>query len=136
MIKKWILAVIAVFVAWSILDYLIHGVLLKSAYEATASLWRPMAEMKFGLMYVVTAVFVCCFVGIYTWLCAKKTFCRGVAFGALFGIAMGMSVGFGSYTSMPIPLSLAWAWFIGTFVEALVAGAIVGAIVRPPKTAA
>jgi len=39
--KRAILAVVGVFIAWSMLDFLIHGLLLQSTYEATANLWRP-----------------------------------------------------------------------------------------------
>ena len=46
MLKRNLLAIVAVFVVWSILDYLIHGMLLQSSYEATANLWRPMEEMN------------------------------------------------------------------------------------------
>ena len=44
--KKVILAILAVFIAWSVMDFLIHGVILHASYAATASLWRPMSEMK------------------------------------------------------------------------------------------
>ena len=39
--KRIVLAVVAVFVAWSALDFVIHGLILASSYEATARLWRP-----------------------------------------------------------------------------------------------
>ena len=54
--KRIVFAVITVFVAWQILDLVIHGLLLMKTYEATASLWRPMTEMKFGLMRLVGLV--------------------------------------------------------------------------------
>jgi hypothetical protein len=77
MMKRAVLAVIATFVAWSILDVIIHGLLIQSSYQDTAHLWRPMDEMNMPLMYGVT---------------------------------------------------LAWAWFLGTRVEAITAGALVGVI--------
>jgi hypothetical protein len=39
-------------------------------------------------------------------------------------------MGFGSYSYMPIPLTLAGSWFTGSWTEAIVAGVIVGAIVK------
>jgi hypothetical protein len=41
-----------------------------------------------------------------------------------------MSMGFGSYSVMPIPLTLAWTWFIGSWIEGIAAGAIAGAIMK------
>jgi len=130
MAKRIILAVVAVFIAWSILDFILHGLLLRSTYEATANLWRPMDQMKMPLMYFVTLVFTACFVLIYGLLVERKSLVSGIRFGALFGLATGISMGFGSFSYMPIPLTLAWTWFFGSWIEAIAAGAIVGAIVK------
>jgi hypothetical protein len=127
------LAVVATFIAWSILDFVIHGLLLQSTYQATADLWRPMDEMNMPLLYLVTLAFTASFVAIYALMVTKKSFMSGIKFGVLFGLASGISMGFGSYSFMPIPLTLAWSWFLGTLVEAIAAGALVGAILRPGK---
>ena len=130
MAKRTIWAVAAVFIAWSILDFILHGLLLRSTYEATASLWRPMDKMNMPLMYFVTLVFSACFVLIYALLVGQKSLATGIRFGALFGLATGITMGFGSYSYMPIPLTLAWSWFFGSWIEAIAAGAIVGAMVK------
>ena len=131
MTRRVIIAVVAVFVAWSIMDILLHGVLLQSTYAATANLWRPVGEMNRPLMSLVTLVYAACFVAIYGYLIEQKSLVSGIRFGALLGLATGISMGFGSYGFMPIPLTLAWSWFIGSWIEGIVAGAIVGAIVKP-----
>ncbi len=130
MVKRIALAVVAVFIFWSILDFILHGLLLRSTYEATANLWRPMNQMNMPLMYLVTLVFAACFVLIYGLMVKGKSLMSGVRFGALWGLATGISMGFGSYSYMPIPLMLAWSWFLGSWIEAIAAGAIVGAIVK------
>ncbi len=135
MIKRVVLAVIAVFMAWSVLDFLIHGLMLRSTYEATASLWRPMGEMKMGLMYVVGAVGAATFIGLYTVLVEPKSIGAGLKYGLLFGIATGFPMGFGTYCVMPVPVHLAFAWFGGSLVETVVGGAIAGAIIRPSGSA-
>ena len=58
MIKKAILAVIAGFIVWSILDFLIHSMLLEPTYEATSELWRPVEEIKMTeiLKYILKPV--------------------------------------------------------------------------------
>jgi hypothetical protein len=128
--KRIAIAVLAVFVAWSVLDFVIHGLILESTYEATARLWRPMAEMKMGTMYLAVLVNALAFVCIYGLLVAKKGIGSGVKYGLLFGLGTGFSMGFGTYSFMPIPLYLALVWFIGTVVETLVGGIIVGSIIR------
>lgn len=130
MARRIILAILVVFIEWSILDFILHGLLLRSTYEATANLWRPMGQMNMPLMYSVTFVFTACFVLIYGLLVGRKSLVSGIQFGALFGLAAGISMGFGSYSYMPIPLTLAWSWFFGSWIEAIAAGAIVGAIIK------
>lgn len=131
MMKRFLLAVVSVFLAWSVLDFLIHGVMLQSAYEATAALWRPMGEMKMGLMYGVGAVGAAAFVGLYAAVVKPKSVATGLKYGLLFGIATGVPMGFGSYCVMPIPLQMAFIWFGGSLVETVVGGAIAGAIIKP-----
>jgi len=129
-LKRPFIAVVVIFLAWSLLDFVIHGLLLQATYEATADLWRPMEEMNMTLMYIVTLAYTVCFVAIYDVFVSQKSVATGIKYGALFGLAAGISMGFGSYTFMPIPWSLALSWFTGTLVESIVAGALVGAIIK------
>ncbi len=130
MAKRTILAVVVVFIVWAIFDFFLHGLLLRSTYEATASLWRPMDQMNRPLMYFVSFAFTVCFVLIYGLLVKQKSLVAGVQFGALFGLAIGITVRFGSYSYMPIPLTLAWSWFLGSWIKTIIGGAIVGAIIK------
>lgn len=129
MMKRILMATVAIFIAWSVMDFVIHGILLKPTYDATASMWRPMEEMNMPLMYLVTLVIAVCFVLIYQMI-ERKTLATGIKYGLLFGIAFGVSMGLGSYSYLPIPMSLAWGWLGGTLVELLVAGVIVGMLVK------
>jgi hypothetical protein len=125
-----VLAVLAVFAAWSALDFVLHGMILASAYTATPQLWRPMVEMKTGLMHGVVLIAAAAFVSIYAWLISDKSVNRGVQYGLLFGVGTGISMGYGSYAVMPLPYTIAFGWFAGSVVEAVVAGWITGLIVR------
>jgi hypothetical protein len=128
--KKYLLTSLAVFITWTVLDFVIHGVILKSAYEATASLWRPMDEMKMIAMHLANAVAALTFTAIYVNMIRGKSVQEGLKYGLLMGIGVGFVMGFGTYSYMPIPYSLAWGWFIGIVVEAIAAGAVVGAIAK------
>jgi hypothetical protein len=130
MLKRALIAIVVLFVAWSAMDYLIHGLILRPTYDATADLWRPMDDMNMPLMYLITLIYVACFVAIYGSLVSKKSLGSGIKFGVLFGLAAGVSMGFGSYSYMPIPVSLAWGWLLGALAQSIVAGALVGAIMK------
>lgn len=128
--KKLIISVIAVFFAWSVMDYIIHGMVLGSSYAATASLWRPMGEMKMGVMYVTVLIAALSFAVIFAQFFAKKGIVAGLKYGLWFGVGAGVSMGYGSYSVMPIPYHMAFTWFLGSVIEAAIGGVIVGAIIK------
>ena len=130
MIKRIVLAVVAVFVAWSVMDIVIHGVILAPTYKETAQLWRPMEQMKMGLMHVVVLIAAAVFVGLYAFFVGKKSVTTAVKFGLLFGIGVGISMGYGTYAVQPIPYKIAMTWFLGTVAETTVAGLLTGWIVK------
>ena len=130
MIKKIVLSVAAVFVAWFLLDIVIHSVILGPMYQATPNLWRPMEEMQMGLMNIVRLVSAFVFVFIYARFFAVKGVKTGLLYGLLFGIGTGASMGYGSFSVMPLPCLMAHAWFLGSLVEATVAGLLVGLIIK------
>ena len=128
--KKLLIAIVAVFVVWQVLDYLIHGVLLMGLYEETAELWRPMEEMKGGVMIVVAIISSTIFCYIYYNFISQKSLRNGLLYGLLYGIGAGISFGYGSYAVMPIPYSMAISWFLGTIVETVAAGLLIGLIIK------
>ena len=133
MLKRALIAIVVLLVVWSAMDYLIHGLILRPTYDATADLWRPMDDMNMPLMYLITLIYVACFVAIYGSLVSRKSLGSGIKFGVLFGLAAGVSMGFGSYSYMPIPVSLAWGWLLGALAQSIVAGALVGAIMKESR---
>jgi hypothetical protein len=135
MTKRIVLGIVAVFIAWQVMDFVLHRLILASTYQATASMWRPMAEMKMGLMLVVGLVAAVCFVCLYAWLVRPKSWVAGLSYGLIFGVGTGVSMGYGTYCVMPLPTSLAVAWCIGSIVETAVAGLLVGLIVKESASA-
>ena len=128
--KRTILAVVAVFLAWSLLDVVIHQLILMGEYGATADLWRPPDEIMFGLIYLVTLISAGVFVSIYKLLICRKELGRAVQYGLLFGAAIGIGMGYGSFAVMPFTHTIALAWFLGTVVQGGVGGALMGLIVK------
>jgi len=132
--KKAIFATVAVFFTWAVMDYVIHGLLLGSVYASTPQLWRPMAEFKFGLNWFVVLVAAACFVYVYVFLIADRGLKTALTYGGVFGLGAGISMGYGSYSVMPIPYVLAFSWFVGTLVEALAGGVVAWFVVtRGPQ---
>lgn len=136
MTKRLILAALAVFVAWTALDFLIHGIILRADYEATAELWRPQQEMKTALMHIAGLIFALAFTCIYAWFIGEKNLGTALAYGLVFGVGAGISMGYGTYSVMPVPYKMALVWFLGTLVKTAVGGLLVGLILtRKPASA-
>ncbi|MBU0505140.1 MAG: hypothetical protein ABII18_03350 [bacterium] len=127
--KKQALAVLCIFVAWTVIDYVMHGMLLFEDYQATANLWRPMLEMNIGLSYAVTLVGSLVFVLIYDRFFAEKNKATALQYGFLFGLTAGMSMGFGSYAVMPIPFTMALVWFLGTLIASTIGGMFLALVI-------
>ncbi len=128
--KRTMFAVLAVFLTWSVLDFVIHGMILAPDYAATPQLWRPLAEIKTALVYLVVFAAAASFVLIYALLISEKSVKAAVRYGFLFGVGTGISMGYGSYAVMPLPYNIAFWWCLGMLVEAVVAGWITGLIVK------
>ena len=129
MIKQISLATLTIFIVWSILGFLVHGILLQSIYEETANLWRSIEETKMGLAYAVSLISAFGFVLIYTLFITPKSVSTALKFGFIWGIVAGVNAGFATYAYMPIPESLAWAWYLDLVVGGVVAGWISGLMI-------
>lgn len=136
--KKYLLGSLAVFVTFFVLDMLIHGVILQGMYKASASLWRPDAELQgmLGLAILTTIVLALTFTAIYAYFVRGNSVSTGMKYGLLYGIGAGFAWGMGTYAMMPFPLGLACAWFIAFTVESAVAGAVAGWLVKPSSSSA
>ena len=130
MVKKVLLAAIAVFVVWEALDVVIHGMILAPTYASLPQLLRPQAEMKMGVMFAAVFIGALAFTALYAYFVRPKALGTAVRFGLVWGIGVGISMGYGTYATMPIPYSMALTWFLGTVVQACIAGALVGLIVK------
>ena len=137
MVKRVIGAIAAAFVAYAVLNGLMHGFILRGEYgsEAMKGLFRPEGKMMVGLTFAMALVVVWAFVLSYTLFVAPKSLINGLKFGTLWGIATGAGMGFGTYSAMPISATTAVVWCIGTIVQFAVIGLLAGLIVKPPVEA-
>ena len=119
----------AILFTWTVVDVLMHRLLLHRLYAANPALWRPMDKLNIPLIYVVTFALIAAFVLPYWLLVQPKSLGAGLGFGAFLGLALGVGGGFGTYIHMPIPRPLAWAWFLGGWLKGALAGAILGLLV-------
>ena len=125
-----IIAAIAVFVLWEATDILVHGYFLAGEYAKIPEVVLPKEEMRVPLLLLVVLAHAVIFTKIYSWLVSPTSVLAGIIFGLLWGVAHGVGMGYGMYATMRVPLIIASTWFSLTVVQGVLAGAIVGAIVR------
>jgi len=130
--KRWLLASLAVLVVVAVLEFLIHGVLLSDVYRQTASVWRSGAEMQklMWIFWVGMLVFAPFFALIYVkgYEKGKPGLGQGFRYGLYVGVMLSVMHSFGWYVILPIPLALAFYWFLGILVEFVAAGVAAGLV--------
>ncbi len=138
-VKQWIIASIAVFVGMSILEFIIHGVILSSWYMETPQYWRPDQEMM-GLMhwmYVGYAIFALVFTLIYSkGYEGKPGLGEGIRFGFWVGILLHLPKMFILHAVYPYPGKILVTWMVGGLVESIILGAIVAMIYKSSQSSA
>ena len=126
--KKFWTAFVVVFVAMEIMMFLIHGVILSSAYQATQSLWRP-DMMSLMWIYHILAIIGAFFL---TFVFSKgyegKGIAEGVRYGLYIGIWMASGMAYGSYAMINMPYSLALQWFIYGVIEYVIYGILLAVV--------
>lgn len=128
-VKRYLAAVIGLFIFIFLYEFLVHGVLLMNMYQATSTVWRNLAEMQanmplamgFQLAFSAWTAFV------FTQLYKDGGLKNGLLFGLYFGVFAGILTA-SWYLHLPVPAVLGWSWFASGIVEGLGAGAVLGLI--------
>ncbi|MGH8248943.1 MAG: hypothetical protein ACREUU_21250 [Gammaproteobacteria bacterium] len=131
--KRLLLAIVVLFVAVFLTNFLIHGVWLQSTYKETMSLWRTESEMqaRFGWMLLGQFLFAATFAAIWAAGFAERQCARCACF---FGLLMALFSQAGTvinYVVTPLPPSLAVKWFVAGVVQGLVMGVLVYFAYKP-----
>ncbi len=135
--KKVLIGFVAVFIAMSACDFLVHGVILDASYKATASLWRPDMDSMMWIYSVIGLIGSFFFSFIFSKGYEGKGIAEGARYGLYIGIWMSAGMAYGTYGMIAIPYSLALQWFLFGVVEYVLYGIILALIFgRKTETAA
>lgn len=123
--NKLIKTTIAVFVTIWVTDFIIHGMLLKSMYAATAHLWRPEMAMKKYMGYMLLGQFT--IAAAFTWIFSHGYKGKGWKEGVRYGLAVGAMAGGTNvimYAVQPYPFSIVAAWVVFGCMQTALAGVV------------
>jgi hypothetical protein len=132
-VKRYVYATLAVFLLGQALNYLIHGVILAPAYQATQNLWRPQADMmsNMWIMWVTGLITSVIFTYIFVKGYQDKGIKEGLRFGLLIGLFMSLPAAYDTYAVLPIPYHMALQWFLFGTIAWMFMGALAAIIYRP-----
>lgn len=132
-VKRFIWASIAVFIAFEVVDVIVHTVILGSTYESLSAVWRPDMISLYWIFLVGALIMAFLFVYIFIKGYENKGIMEGVRYGIIIGLFASIPYGFYSYVTYPLPFSLCLQWFIYSLIEFIICGVIVAAIYKPGK---
>jgi len=129
--KRYIIAGVALSIFTLVFDFIVHGLLLDATYKATASVWRPEAEMQsyMPLMFATQILFAFVFAFIFTHNYEGKGLGEGMRFGLYLGVFVAI-LQIRSFCFSPIPLSLPIAWAISFIVWGVLGGIILSLLYK------
>lgn len=128
--KKFWIAFIVIFIAMSILSFIIHGLILAPTYQSDEmkNIWRTDMQAKMWIYYIVYLFISFFFVLIFSKGYTGKGIIEGVRYGIYIGFLMSVPMAYSTYAMIPIPYSVAVQWFIYGMIQYIILGIIVAAI--------
>lgn len=124
---------VAVYIFIFVYEFVLHGILLKPWYEETIQLWRGETECVMAALLGGQLLFAAALTAVYAvgikGACVKDGLRYGVMLLALFVPQHIMMHGVAPY-----PLKLTLAWIVGSGIEMILVGVLLGALCRPART--
>lgn len=128
--KKFWIAFIVIFIAMSILSFIIHGLILAPTYQSDEmkNIWRTDMQAKMWIYYIVYLFISFFFVLIFSKGYTGKGIVEGVRYGIYIGFLMSVPMAYSTYAMIPIPYSVAVQWLIYGIIQYIILGIIAAAI--------
>ncbi len=123
--KALLISFIVISIYIVIYETVFHGTCMKSIYEATASSWRPKAEMESMIHWLMLGQII--FAAAFTIIFAKGYEGDGIAEGIRYGLLMGVFVAAPNliwYAVAPYPGIMISKWMFGALIEMTIGGVI------------
>ena len=128
MSKKFWIAFIVIFVAFSLMEFIVNMWLMSGVFQQTAALWRPMGQMKIWIFYVDYLFLAFFLTLIFKKWYTGKGIVEGIQFGVYTGFLIALPAAYGMYASMPVPYYFGLQWFIYGFIEYVICGILLSLI--------
>lgn len=129
--KNYLISTLTVFLVITVLNMIVHNILLEDLYLKNSHLFRPMDEIKKHCHYFMFGNLI--FSGAFCYIYSKgheKTgsVMQGIRFALWIILLMWIPFTITSYTIYPHPKNLELAWLLAYSVETIIAGITVSMV--------
>ncbi|HKS04137.1 MAG TPA: hypothetical protein VJR49_02165 [Chthoniobacterales bacterium] len=131
--KKFLFAFVAAFVFLFGFGFLWYATLMHDVHREVPTLLRPDADLKNYFGWLGFGQFIMAF--FFTLLCARYVPAGRAGAGAMLGLLVGLVYAgphLISFAVQPLTFKILFGWMAGGVIQFAIAGAIVGAIYKPP----
>jgi hypothetical protein len=131
-IKRLIPTIVVVFIVANIFGFLIHAVLLKSAYMPIAGYYRPMGEEKMLFICLAYLSFAIGSVWVYAKGVENKSWLgQGIRFGIAMWLILAVPSFLIAYAVQPVPGILVVKQVLFEGADKILLGILTAALYRP-----
>ena len=134
-IKRLLLSIVLITVFISLFDFVVHGVLLSSAYGETKEVWRS----ESGMMSRMWLQYLCYFISsigfVTIWALAFPN--KGIKCGAIYGFLVGLISSAGmliNFVFLPIPNRFISPWLLSGMIVSILMGMLVSLLYHSKAT--
>lgn len=136
--RKIVGAMVAAFLVLVATNWVVHGLLLRSSYQAIALTFRPFLAIRarMWIMLAGQALFSIAFVYVYIrGLERKPWLAQGVRYGVVIWVMTVIPASLAEFVTMFIPHQLALHWILLGLAQLVITGIVVAAIIGEPASA-
>jgi hypothetical protein len=133
--KKFFIAFVIAFIFIFVFGFLWYGKFMDPIHKEVPALWRTEADFGSHFPWLILGQLVVAF--FFTLLFARFVPSGGVAPGIGLGILVALLyIGNDliAFTVHPLTTKILWGWVVGSLIEFIIAGAIVGGIYKPASS--
>ncbi len=129
-VKKWLLSSVIVWIAYFILEWIIHGGILAGLYQQHADLWLSEAQMQSRMWAMILGqlFFAILFCFIYTKGIREGGAAEGLRYGFWLGLLLCVPVFFIRWSVELSPGILIFFQSLFEFMAIIILGIVLGAI--------
>ncbi len=128
--KKLWLGALVVFILLEVLMFVIHGLILSSAYQAIAGVFRQDMSSKMWMYHVINVFNAFFFTFIFSKGYEKKGIMEGARYGFYIGVWMSIGMSLGTDAMIRLGRWLTIQWFIYGVIEYVIIGAVLAMVFK------